>query len=339
MTVVRKPLDGVRNGKLPPPLLAIEADLARIDTELLETIPEGLGLISNASRLLLRSGGKRLRPALVVMASRAFEGVRKRSLEVACAIEMTHGASLLHDDVVDDTRMRRGQATVGAYWNNKVAVMMGDYLFVRSLLEMCRDDNMLLLTLLSEATGRMVLGQIREIEEQDNFDISLEDYLFIIQEKTAALLAVSSRCGAIIGRAPARSVEKMTEYGLYLGMAFQIVDDVLDFWGDEEQLGKPVGSDLSERKFTLPFIHTMQTVSPDMRLKLRELVESQPRKMGRRVLRKILAIMEQAGARETSMQMAAAYCERARLALREARPQAGADDLEALLDYVLFRQH
>lgn len=339
MTLAPHPVSGDRNGSLPPPLQAVEAELARIDQELLDTIPEGLGLISKASRRLLSAGGKRFRPALVVMASRAFGGVRQCALEVACAIEMTHGASLLHDDVVDDTRTRRGQATVGAYWSNKVAVMMGDYLFVQSLLQMCRGENIQLLSRLSEATGRMVLGQIREIEEQNNFDITLDDYLFIIQEKTAALLAVSSQCGAIIGGASLRSVEKMTEYGMCLGMAFQIVDDVLDFWGDEELLGKPVGSDLSERKFTLPFIHTLHAVSPEVRQELRALVESRPRKGGRRAFRRILSIMEQCGAQEYSMQQAAAYCERARAALREAGPGEGADDLEALLDYVLFRQH
>lgn len=327
------------DGSVIPPLAAVAAELASVDRELSETIPEGLGLVSEASRRILRSGGKRLRPALVLLSSRAFAGITRRAMEVACALEMIHGASLLHDDVVDNTRLRRGQVTVGAYWSNKISVMMGDYLFTRALLDMSRDDTLQLTHMTSEATGRMVLGQIREIEEQSNFEITLDGYLYIIREKTAALMAVATRMGAILGKASAASVAKMEEYGLCLGMAFQIVDDCLDFWGDEELLGKPVGSDLSERKFTLPFIHALHAASPEQRATLVTLVQGARSRMSRKSMRRILSIMERLGSRAYAMDMAAQYCRRARKALHDAAPLQGGNDLEMLLDYVVGRTH
>ncbi len=319
-------------------LEAIADDLARVDRELWETIPEGLGVVSKASRLILRSGGKRLRPALVLLSCRAFSGGASRAVTLASALEMIHGASLLHDDVVDDTHMRRGRSTVGALFNNKVAVMMGDYLFTRSLLELSRDETLPLMRIVSEATGRMVLGQLREIEETNNFDVTLDDYLFIIREKTAALIDACCRLGAIMGRADGRAIECMGTYGLNLGMAFQIVDDCLDFWGDEDVIGKPVGSDLGERKFTLPFIHAMQQVPSSQREEVRALLATSQTRLARRAFRKILSIMDEVDARRYAMSLAMSYGEQARRALREAAPTHAAGELEGLIDYVLERQ-
>ena len=326
------------NGALIAPLRPIAEALAAVDQELVESIPEALGLVSQTSRTILRSGGKRLRPALVLLTARAFGGVNARAIKVAGALEMVHAASLLHDDVIDNTQTRRGRATLGAWWSNKIAVMLGDYLYARSLLDMCGDENRYLVTIVSEATGRMVLGQIREIEEQNNFEVSLDDYLFVIREKTAALMAAASRMGAIVSGAGKESIEAMAEYGLHLGMAFQIIDDVLDFWGDEAQLGKPVGSDLSEGKFTLPFIHALAKVSPADRQTLVGLVEEGRGRLSRRSMRRVLSIMGTTGSQEHALSVAGDYLRRAREALVAARPAQGTAELEALLDYVVGRR-
>jgi octaprenyl-diphosphate synthase len=325
------------NGGLIAPLRVVADELAAVDRELIESIPEDLGLVSKASRAVLRAGGKRLRPALVLLTARAFGGINKRAIRVAGALEMVHGASLMHDDVVDNTQTRRGQATIGAWWSNKVAVMLGDYLYTRSLLEMCGDENRYLVTIVSEATGRMVLGQIREIEEQNNFDITVDDYLFIIREKTAVLMSAASRMGAIVSGASKDAIEAMAEYGMQLGMAFQIVDDVLDFWGEEEQLGKPVGSDLGERKFTLPFIYTLAKASPEQRASVRLLVDEAKGRLSRRAVRRAMAVMDGVDARRYAMEVAAEYAARAREALRLAAPPRGAEELAMLVDYVLER--
>lgn len=327
------------NGSLIAPLRPVADGLAAVDRELAESIPESLGLISRASRTILQSGGKRLRPALVLLTARAFGGVNARAVKVASALEMVHAASLLHDDVVDNTQTRRGRATLGAWWSNKIAIMLGDYMYAKSLLDMCGDENRYLVTIVSEATGRMCLGQIRELEEQNNFDVTLEDYLFIIREKTAALMAASSRLGAIVADASRESIDAMAEYGMQLGMAFQIVDDVLDYWGDEGLLGKPVGSDLGERKFTLPFIYTLQRLPADERAVLRALVEEGRNRLSRRTVRRARAMMDGVGAREHAMAVASEYAARARAALAVARPhQEGAEALELLVDFVLDRR-
>lgn len=335
------------NTHLIPPLRAVAAELAAVDRELSETIPESFGLISKASRMILRAGGKRMRPALVLLSARAFSphgangdglSVSKRAIMVAGALEMIHGASLLHDDVVDNAQTRRGNATVGAWWSNKIAVMLGDYLFTRALLDMCGDENHLLVTLTSEATGRMVLGQVREIEEQNNFDITVDDYLFIIREKTAVLLSAASRMGAIVGSANRDSVEAMAEFGMHLGMAFQIVDDVLDFWGDEELLGKPVGSDLSERKFTLPFIYTLSQISATEKDEVRALLDESRGRLSRKTVRRIMSRMDAVDAQRWALDVASEYGRRAREALRTARCRHGSDDMDTLIDYVLERR-
>lgn len=322
---------------LTSPIRAVEAELACVDLEILESIPAELGLISEASRSILRNGGKRLRPALVLLTARAFSGVSKRAITVAGALEMVHGASLLHDDVIDNSQKRRGRATIGAWWSNKLSVMLGDYLYTRSLLEMCGDENRILVTLLSEATGRMVLGQLREMEEQNNFDITVDDYLFVIREKTAVLMSAAARMGAIVGSACNQSIEAMADFGMQLGMAFQIVDDVLDFWGNEEQLGKPVGSDLRERKFTLPFIYTLQTMDGGAKT-IRMILDDAKGKLTRGSVRKIMSIMDAAGARHHAMQIAQEYGRQAREALLAARPWHGAEELHMLVDYVLGRR-
>lgn len=318
-------------------LACIQGELAQVERELRETIPESLGLVSQASRRLMSSGGKRLRPALVLLSARGFGVITPRIIEVASALEMIHAASLVHDDVVDNATTRRGHVTVGAYWNNKIAVMLGDYLFTRSLVEMSREDTLPLTRLVSEATGRMVLGQIREIEHQDNVDVTLDDYYYVIREKTAALMAVCCRVGAIMGKAPAMAVDRLEQYGIYLGMAFQVVDDCLDFWGEEDVLGKPVGSDLAERKYTLPFIHALHTVSPALRQELIERVRGANGRLGKRALRRILQILDEAGSREYCRGVALDFCNRARLALDEANPPHGVSELKSLLDYVVDR--
>lgn len=326
------------NGALIAPLRPVGEALAAVDRELAESIPENLGLISRASRTVLQAGGKRIRPALVLLTARAFGGVNPRAVKVASALEMVHAASLLHDDVVDNTQTRRGRVTLGAWWSNKIAVMLGDYLYAKSLLDMCGDENRYLVTIVSEATGRMCLGQIRELEEQNNFDIGLEDYLFIIREKTAALMSASSRMGAIVADASRESIEAMAEYGMQLGMAFQIVDDVLDYWGDEALLGKPVGSDLGERKFTLPFIYTLARLSVADRAALRTLVDEGKGRLSRRAVRRARAMMDAVGAREHAMSVAAEYAARARAALALAHPRSGVEELDMLIDFVLDRR-
>ena len=326
------------SGEVIAPLRSVQAELGLVEQELVESIPDSLGLVSKASRAILQAGGKRLRPALVLLTSRAFGGMSTRAISVATSLEMVHGASLLHDDVVDNARTRRGRVTIGEWWSNKVSVMLGDYLYTRSLLEMCADDNRLLVSLVAEATGRMVLGQIREIEEQNNFDVTVDDYLFIIREKTAVLMSVACRMGAIVAGASRESIDAMAEYGMLLGMAFQIVDDVLDFWGDEEHLGKPVGSDLSERKFTLPFIHALSQMSDEQRETVRTLLGDPRPRLGRRAVRRIVSILDALGSADYSRAVAAEYCARAREALRAAHLPQGQEDLESLIDYVLERR-
>ncbi len=304
------------------PFKDLEEDLRLVDESLRQILLRRGGAVQAAAQLVFRGGGKRVHPALVLLSSRILGTRPEGAIPLAAAAEMVHNASLLHDDVIDQTTLRRGQNTVNALYGNRYTVLLGDFLLTQAM-EVLHDLGMLgLVRIVSSAVAEMTLGQILELQHQGDLQTSTREYLRIIDGKTASLMAACCVMGGHLAQADDPTLQALERYGRHLGLAFQVIDDVLDFWGDPEALGKPVGSDLTERKFTLPFLLAMERADSAGRDRVRELMAA-PR-LTRADLDGIVSLMDDLGTREASLDLARqhgllAVQELARLPAGEAR--------------------
>lgn len=239
----------------------VAADLDSFDRRLSDILRGDSPLITSIARHLLRSRGKRMRPTFLFLSSRAADNYTEHSVDASLSIELIHTATLLHDDVVDDADLRRGQETVNAKWTNLISVLMGDYLFAKAFRLMVASGSMDLVQAISSATERVSVGELRQIEETGNYSLSEAEYIDIIADKTASLFAVSCEAGPILCRRDQSAREKMATFGEKIGVAFQITDDLLDFVGDPEITGKEPGQDVLNGKVTLPIIHSLRQVN------------------------------------------------------------------------------
>lgn len=232
-------------------MMAVDAVIrARLSSEVV--------LIRQVAEYIIGAGGKRLRPALVLFAAGAtgYRGTRHHDL--AAVVEFIHTATLLHDDVVDESDLRRGNSTANAMFGNAAAVLVGDFLYSRAFQMMVAVDNMRVMSVLSDATNTIAEGEVLQLMNCHNADVDVEAYLQVIRFKTAKLFEAAAQLGAILGGASATVEDNLARYGMHLGTAFQLIDDVLDYSGDESTTGKHLGDDLAEGKPTLPLIHVMQ---------------------------------------------------------------------------------
>lgn len=230
-------------------------DLSFIEKELEQSIDSSSPVIRQASLLLLRAGGKRIRPIFVILSSQFGEYSMENVAKVAVSLELIHMASLVHDDVIDDSDFRRGFETVKARWNNRIAMYAGDYIFSRALVSIGEIEISAVHQLLAETMLEICKGEIIQFEYQQQTDQSFRDYLRRIKRKTALLLSSSCELGALVSNATPETVGKLKRFGYFAGMAFQIVDDILDITSTDEQLGKPAGSDLLNGHLTLPTLY------------------------------------------------------------------------------------
>ena len=235
----------------------IRSDLEAFEKRFQEVLASDSSMIYEITQHLLQKRGKRLRPAAVLLTARACEDDRLFGLEPAVAIELIHTATLLHDDVVDESELRRGQYSVNHKWNNTVSVLMGDYLFAKAFKTLVGLKSPALYSAISRATEKVSIGQLDEIREMRNFTLAEERYLHIITNKTASLFAASCQAGALSSAGGEKYEGNLREFGETLGIAFQITDDLLDYLGSTQQVGKEVGKDLQEGKVTLPLIYAL----------------------------------------------------------------------------------
>ncbi|MEO8156375.1 MAG: octaprenyl diphosphate synthase [Betaproteobacteria bacterium] len=239
----------------------IADDMDKVDVVIRDRLKSEVMLIRRVADYIIGSGGKRLRPALVILSAKACGYTGKHHHELAAVVEFIHTATLLHDDVVDDSRMRRGRATANSTFGNAAAVLVGDFLYSRAFQMMVEVRDMRIMEVLADATNTIAEGEVMQLLHIHNADVTEQDYLRVIHSKTARLFEAAGRLGAIIaGVAPARE-GALAEYGMHLGTAFQLVDDILDYSGDLAQTGKNLGDDLAEGKATLPLIHAMRNGS------------------------------------------------------------------------------
>ncbi|MEM8535957.1 MAG: polyprenyl synthetase family protein [Chloroflexota bacterium] len=232
-------------------------DLAYVERRLLQCVESRSPILSSAGAYITSAGGKRLRAALVLLAARLGHYDLQRASHPAAAIELLHSASLIHDDLVDHTQRRRGRVTVHTRWNNTVALMLGDYLFATATDELSNEPDPRLIEWYAAAAQTVVEGELSPVTQIEPLDVALAQYRYKIGCKTAALFKVACQAGMAVAGGTPEQIEALAQFGYQLGMAFQIVDDVLDFTGDEATLGKPAGNDLREGTLTLPLIYAV----------------------------------------------------------------------------------
>ena len=315
----------------------VEQDLKRVEVVFREEFLSDLTVISEVASHVRDAGGKRIRPALLLLASRLFAHSSDRMITLGAVVEYIHTATLLHDDVIDEAATRRGRKSANSRWGNKTTVLIGDFLYTKSMAMALTQDNLGILRLLSDVTLRMIEGQVLEIEREADLGVREDQHLDIIRRKTADLFSACMRIGALLGKAPEEKERALSAYGLALGLAFQMKDDLLDFTASEKSLGKPVGLDLREGKLTLPVIYMLETTDAEVRAKVETVVED--RGFERVSHAEIVALARRSGALERAEALAARQAEAARQALDIFDPSPERDALMTLPDFILARDH
>lgn len=239
----------------------MQADLAKTDEILIDRLNSDVALINQMSHYIISSGGKRLRPLLLLLCARATSYQGEHHHAMAVVIELIHTATLLHDDVVDESTTRRGQETANELWGNAPSVLVGDFLYSRAFEIMVEPDSMAIMRLLSEATNNIAQGEVLQLLNIKNADVTQEQYFAVIKRKTACLFEAACKIGGMLSNSSSKTIEALGQFGLHLGNAFQIIDDVLDYESDSETMGKEVGDDLAEGKTTLPMIYALEQTS------------------------------------------------------------------------------
>ncbi len=300
--------------------------MLRVDEVIRERLSSRVALIDQISHYIVGAGGKRIRPRLVLLFSEAlgFEGPER--YELAAIVEFIHTATLLHDDVVDESALRRGRATANAMFGNAASVLVGDFLYSRAFQMMVSVNRMRVLQVLADATNVIAEGEVLQLMNMHDPDLAVADYLQVIRFKTAKLFEASARLGAVLAGADATLEEACADYGRSLGTAFQLVDDLLDYEGNSSELGKNVGDDLREGKPTLPLLLAMERASDDERSLIRQAIEHGEEEK----LPQILAIVRETGALDATRRAAQAEADKARSAILSHLPESRAR--EALLD-------
>jgi octaprenyl-diphosphate synthase len=315
----------------------VQPDLAAVEERLDREIVSEVRKVAALSGHILSAGGKRLRPAMVSLSARAVnpEPDPDRLTTVGAAVELVHMATLVHDDVVDNTATRRGKPTANAVFGNGVAVLTGDFLLARSMRLLALDGDLRIIRAVSEITIEMSEGEVIEILATGDPKITLEHYFEILRKKTAVFVEGCCRCGAIVGGATAEQEEALAEYGYRLGMAFQIADDLLDYTGDPLITGKPVGSDLRDGRATLPFLLALSEARPNDRESL--LASFGNAALSDSAVSEIVCIMDRYGVFTRTRAAAREHVELADRALSRLPESAARDCFAALTDYVVQR--
>jgi octaprenyl-diphosphate synthase len=315
----------------------VEDDLARVEDVFQEQARSDVRLVGEIGRYVQEGGGKRVRPALLLLASRLCGYRGDRAVTLASTVEFIHTASLLHDDIIDEATTRRGRPSVNSRWGNDITVLLGDFLYTKSMAMALSQDNLRIMRLLSDVTLRLIEGEILEIERNGDLAVTAEDHLDTIRRKTADLFAACTRIGAILGEAGEVGEEALAGYGLNLGLCFQMVDDLLDFTAEEKTLGKPVAHDLREGKVTLPMIFLIRRAGRAAAEKVKAVLED--RAFSRVTQDELVRMARDCGALDEARELAERYADLARRDLLAFEPSAYRDALEALPGFILSRDH
>jgi len=315
----------------------IRTELDRVEEKLQVFTSSENRLVSEINGYLFQKKGKRIRPALLILSSRLLGYRGEEHIQAASLIEFVHTASLIHDDIIDKADLRRGVDSVHARWGPNVSVLLGDFLYIKTIGLALASAYPQIVRILTDVSTRMIEGELDEFRRSGDLSLSERDYLGIIHDKTAVLFAAACRLGGVLAEAAPEQQEALADYGLSLGMAFQIVDDLLDFKGDQDHLGKPILSDIREGRITLPLIYTINSDGRHNGLRLRALLEDKT--LRQETQREILAIVRGNGALEYTFRRAEEYSLRAREIMSGFPASAHREALSLLADFVLTREH
>jgi octaprenyl-diphosphate synthase len=313
----------------------IRDDLREVEREFARHVQSQVAVIPTIGNYVKDSGGKRIRPAVLLMAARMAGYTGDRAVLYASVIEFIHTATLVHDDIIDEADLRRGRDAVHTRYGNHITVLFGDFLYLKSMSLALSHDALDIVRLLCDVTLRIVEGEIYQLTKTGAVDLSEEEHFDIVRRKTALLFAGSAKIGGMLGSATREQQEALWDYGLNIGMAFQVVDDLLDFTGERDTLGKPVGGDLREGKMTLPVIHLYACGDDRARALLQRVVTS--RLVSADEWREITSLLTHARSLDYAQRAAAGFVDRAKKALHAFPPSEERDALLYLPDYVIAR--
>jgi octaprenyl-diphosphate synthase len=313
----------------------VRADLERVDEEFVRHIQSHVELIPRIGQYIQSSGGKRIRPAVLLTAARLCGYGGDKAVAYAAVVEFIHSATLVHDDIIDDSELRRGRRAVHSQWGNDVSVLVGDFLYIKSMAMALVHDEMPVIRLLCDVTLKMIEGELYQLTKNGDPDLTEHEHLDIIRRKTAHLFGACSQIGGLLAGVPDTQVSALGAYGFNLGIAFQLVDDLLDLTGTPESLGKPVASDLREGKITLPVIHLLSRLGGEDREFVRRVVRE--RRMSGDEWNRISSWLAEYGCAQSAYDRAVEFANEAKRQLQSFAPCAEREALMALPDYVLSR--
>lgn len=315
-------------------LALIAGDMNTMDAVIARRLQSDVPLVAQVSQYIIAAGGKRLRPALVLLMAGALGYRGEEHFNLAAVVEFIHTATLLHDDVVDESTLRRGRATANEVFGNPASVLVGDFLYSRSFQMMVEVGNMRIMQTLAEATNVIAEGEVLQLMNMHDAALSEDGYLRVIRSKTAKLFEASARLAALLAQSSPAVEQHCADYGQALGTAFQVIDDVLDYDGEVLEMGKNLGDDLREGKVTLPLIIAMQRSTEAERATIEQAIESG----GTEKMPEIIAIVQKTGALQATRDAAAAEAQRALDALQHLPKNAYSEALEQLASQLLTRR-
>ncbi len=317
-------------------LVWIGEDLKKVDLEFRKNLRSKVPIISAIGEHLLLSGGKRLRPLLLILSARACGYTGEAHISMASLIEFIHTATLLHDDVVDRAELRRGMESANAKWGNEACVLVGDFLFTKCFSLLVENGNRKILQAISRATTLMAEGELEELIKTNDLSLTEDDYLSIVTRKTAALFSAATQVGAILADAPEEQEKALLDFGMDFGIAFQLIDDRLDYISKEEEFGKKIGIDLQDGKITLPLIYILSQCTPEESELIRRAVESDP--VTQETFFQVGYLIEKYQGLTYTFQKAKEYITKAKAHLQHFPYSKEKDALSRLSDYVLERR-
>jgi len=315
----------------------IHDDLARVEKEISVETVASADVVTQIGQYLQESGGKRLRPSLLLLASKLIGDGGQSAIRLGAVVEIIHAATLVHDDVIDDARTRRGRPSANVQWGNHTSVLAGDWLYMQAFQMALRERNFHLLDLLIGLTQMMVEGELLQLERIGRIEVTEADCMELVDRKTACLFSVCAKLGALVAGADSQTEERLGDYAWNLGMAFQLVDDVLDFTSREKVLGKPVGNDLREGKVTLPLVYALERANIEERRRVEIILRE--RSYDRVPFPQILAMVERYQGIARVKERAQAFTEKARAIIAEFPDSPYQRALYSITELVTERDH
>lgn len=309
--------------------------MAQVDAVIGQQLHSDVALVNQIGHYIVGSGGKRIRPRLLLMVAAALGHEGPRAHTLAAVVEFIHTATLVHDDIIDDADVRRGRKAVHTQWGNNVTVLAGDFLYIKSMAMALSQDTMDVVRMLCDVTLRMIEGEIYQLTKNGVIDIDEAEHFDIIHRKTAYLFGGCAEIGAMLAEAPMERRQALRDYGFHLGVLFQVVDDLLDFTGEAEALGKPVGGDLREGKMTLPLIHLLKAAGSEARTLVQTIIDT--RDVTADQWARLQALLAEHGSLDYARARAHEFGRRAKDALLVFPDCQERQALTALADFVLSR--